>query len=282
MSRALNLSPASRGNLADEVAKQLADAILANQLEHGAQLPAERELAKRLDVSRIVVREALKQLGERGLIEVRPGVGTFVMEMAPQAVTRPFSLYIQQNRVRLADLFQLRAELEASIAFYAALNAGDDDLTAMEENLRRTEALVEGFVPDNDSVEAFAWMDLEFHQLLSKATGNPLYEVILQPLLENLLQIRRDGARIAGTVRRAYDGHMRIYRHVLKADADTAVSAMRRHLGDVASWLRFEESAEPKAAGTIRRPAIPPFHPIDRSDRIEAVQDLPNEEEGER
>jgi len=264
MSSTLNLIPAARSSLAGEVAKQLADAILGSQLQNGDQLPAERELARRLNVSRIVVREALKQLSERGLIEVRPGVGTFVMEMSSAAVTRPLSLYIQQNRIKLADLFQLRAELEASIAFYAALNATEADMEAMLGNLRRTEELVEDFSPDDGSVEAFAWMDLEFHQLLSQATCNPLYEVILQPLLDNLLQIRRDGARIAGTVRRAYEGHERIYRHVEQRDADAAVTAMRRHLGDVASWLRFEESAEPKSAGAARRIVTQPFDPIDR------------------
>lgn len=241
----LRLAPANRASLSGTVADQLADLIVAGHLQAGERLPPERELAAQLQVSRIVVREALRTLAERGLVEVRAGVGAFVVPMAPGAVTRPLSLYLVRNKVALTHLFELRRAIEPRIAAAATEAAVSTDLTALRDNIARTRtAAVEldgalaatGAAPEA-AVEAFAWLDLEFHQLLAAASGNPLFQLVLEPLIDRLLAVRREGARLPGTALRAVDGHAAVLEALERRDQDGAARAMEAHLAAVETWL---------------------------------------------
>lgn len=270
----LELMPANRASLSGTVADQLADLIVGGRLQAGERLPPERELATQLRVSRIVVREALRTLAERGLIEVRAGVGAFVVPMAPAAVTRPMSLYLVRNRVALAHLFELRRAIEPRIAAAAteAAAAGTDktdgatgradeageaafvtpSLAALRENLVRSRAAATeldlalettGAAPE-PTVEAFAWLDLEFHQLLAAASGNPLFQLVLEPLIDRLLAVRREGARLPGTAVRAVAGHAAVLAALELGDAGGAARAMEAHLTEVESWLNDLQDRE--------------------------------------
>ena len=232
-----DLAPAARTSLTEAVAGQLAEAIIERDLGPGARLPAERDLARQLQVSRIVVREALGRLAQRGLVEVRPGVGTFVARLQSTSVTDPLRLYIRRHRISQAHLFELRHTLEPAIAAAASTNASAAHLAAMESNLERTFALVAAIDQHDDAVETFAWTDLEFHQLLAAASGNPLYELLLAPLIDRLLEVRRVGVRLPGTARRAAEGHRAVFHALAARDPDTAARRMTEHLQAVQSWL---------------------------------------------
>jgi GntR family transcriptional regulator, transcriptional repressor for pyruvate dehydrogenase complex len=112
----LDFTPAQRVSLTEAVSEQLTGVILRSELEPGDRLPPERDLARRLQVSRIVVREALRRLEARGLIEIRPGLGSFVVPMADRAVTEPLGLYLRSHGVGLDHLFEVRRALEGAIA----------------------------------------------------------------------------------------------------------------------------------------------------------------------
>lgn len=234
MTEPLGLTPAPRTSLTGTVADQLAE-LIVNGLGPGDRLPPERELARKLEVSRIVVREAMRGLAERGLVQVKPGVGTFVVAMPASAVTRPLSLYIRRNQVGVDQLFELRSALEPAIAAAAARSASAGDLEAAEANLERTDDLVSSIERDGSGIEEFAWADLEFHQLLARASGNPLFEVVLGPLIDRQLQVRREGAGRPGAARHALDGHRGVYRAVVARDAGAAASLMGEHLQTIAS-----------------------------------------------
>lgn len=233
----LNLEPTSRVSLTATVANKLAELILDNRLGTGERLPSERDLAFRLEVSRIVVREALKVLAERGLVHIRPGVGTFVVHMAQGAVTGPLSRYIQRNQVAMRHLLELRTILEPAVAAAAAKAVTAEVREALARNLERTEEVVTRLEEDEDVVEAFAWADVEFHQLLATATDNPLYLLVLEPLLDRQLEVRRKGARLPGATRKAYQGHRVVFEQVVRGNAPEAARAMAEHLGAVATWL---------------------------------------------
>lgn len=257
LDEAPEITPASRASLTGTVSEQLAGLIIGNRLGPGAKLPPERELARRLEVSRLVVREALRSLAERGLVEVKPGVGTFVVAMPQSAVTGPLSLYIKRNRVGLAHLFELRSVLEPAIASAAARSAEDADLEVLAENLRRTEGLCERIAAgEAAAIEEFAWADLEFHQLLARASRNPLYQIVLEPLIDRQLEVRREGARVSGAAMQALKGHQQVYRSVTTGDAEAAAKAMERHLATVASLLSATE--RPTTAAAAEAPIAPP------------------------
>jgi len=233
----LKLEPASRVSLAATVADQLAARILDDHLSQGDRLPSERDLATQLRVSRLVVREALRTLTERGLIEVRPGVGAFVVPMPSGAVTRPLALYLQRNNVALAHLFQLRHALEPGIAAAAAGAAQPAALAHLAANLDATATLVNELEAGVAAHDEFAWLDLQFHQLLAEATGNPLFQLVLDPLIDRQLEVRREGAQVPGAARRAHDGHAAVLRAVSARDAAAAAAAMDEHLTTVEGWL---------------------------------------------
>lgn len=243
--RDLALEPASRASLSGTVADQLAELILAGRLAPGDRLPAERELAIDLGVSRLVVREALRSLAAQGLVEARAGVGTFVRPPTTDALTAPFQRFLTRNNVTLAHLFALRRTLEPQIASLAATEADSEQRAALGENLRRTEAaaaeldsqvLAHG-APSGAALEAFAWLDLEFHRVLAAATANPLFEVVLRPLIDRQLAVRRDGARVPGQAARAAAAHAAILESVNQRDPDAARRSMEAHLDAVESWL---------------------------------------------
>lgn len=248
-----HLAPAVRTSLTDAVADQLADAIVERELGPGARLPGERDLALQFRVSRIVVREALVRLAQRGLVEVRPGVGTFVARLAETSVTDPLRLYLRRHRVGQASLFEVRGALEPAIAAAASRSATDAQLAAMAANLERTFALVDATDRDEGAVEAFAWADLEFHQLLAAASGNPLFELLLAPLIDRLLDVRRRGARLPGTARRAAEGHRAVFEAVADRDAALAAARMTDHLHDVERWLAQERPTPPTPAPDATR-----------------------------
>lgn len=249
--KSLALVPPTRHTLPESVSQQLEASILGPDLGPGDRLPAERDLAGRLGVSRLVVREALRALVERGLIEVRPGVGTFVAAMTEDAVTGPLGRFIRRHDVETAHLFDVRRALEPRMAAAAARALESAALERMRENVARTFQLVSVLDEDdapggNDEVvEAFAWADLEFHQLLARAGDNPLYSVLLDPLLDPLLAIRLQGARLPGAAAEAAHGHRSVLDAVERRDADAAAHAMNAHLDQVAAWL--EPSARPTA-----------------------------------
>ena len=283
------LAPAPRSSLSDSVAEQLAQRIVDHELGPGARLPSERSMAEQLQVSRIVVREALGRLAQRGLVEVRPGVGAFVARMHASAVSDPLRLYIRRNRLGQAQLFELRHALEPAIAAAASRAASSDQRRALAANVARTEALAHELEraleatsggpgrdragtgrtgrdgtgrygtrrdftsrdgsASDDALEAFAWSDLEFHRLLAAASGNPLFELLLEPLIDPLLEVRRAGARLPGAATRAAAKHRAIAQAVAEADAERAAQRMRAHLHEVEAWLK---GLAPGASGTTR------------------------------
>ncbi len=235
----------ARTPLTEVTADRIAEGVRTGVYQEGERLPSERQLALDLEVSRIVVREALKVLAERGLIEVRPGVGSFVTALDAAVATRNLSQYIQRRGMEPHHLFEIRRLLEPAMAAEAARNAEPEMVEAMHSNLQRTFAAVARLGGADAQIEAFAWADLEFHQLIAAATGNPLYEVLLSPLLDNLLDLRRRGVRVAGSAKQALDDHRRIYERIAAADSSGARRAMIDHLGAVEAWVEAVRETAP-------------------------------------
>ena len=248
-------------SLPDAVSDRLAGSILDGELTAGDRLPGERELADQLGVSRIVVRESLGRLQARGLIEIRPGVGAFVVPMPDRSVTEPLGLYIRRHGVGHAHLFEVRRALEPQIAAAAARRREPRALATLDAAQRRMAAAaadLERATSDpgdgadgadgDEALEAFAWADLAFHVHLAQASGNPLFELLLVPLVEPLLEVRRAGARRPGAAARATAEHAAILAAVAAGDATTAAAAMVRHLDSVAALLRPHRTPPPTEA----------------------------------
>jgi GntR family transcriptional repressor for pyruvate dehydrogenase complex len=131
----------------------------------GERLPTEQELMRRLGVSRSSVREGLRALAALGLIETRPGQGSFVSDVDLDKVINEELLRVALAHVELRVVMEARMLLEPEIARLASLNATDDDLKALEEVLSEYKRAVQTGEP----VFEAAW---QFHELLAEAAGN--------------------------------------------------------------------------------------------------------------
>ena len=212
----------SRVDRVRQVAEQLERAILSGEMAPGEQLPSERDLSARLGVSRSVVREALGRLASLGLVRAVHGSGTRVEAADGRQVSVGFRRLLARPDCSPQHLGAVRLPLETAIAAAAAAGRTDEHL----ERLERTQKVLGS---PRRSLEAHVKVDLEFHAVLAEATGNPLFQVVLAPIQELLIETRwrtlgRYGADLA------YRHHARILEAVRAGDARAAEQAMRDHL----------------------------------------------------
>ncbi|HXA65142.1 MAG TPA: FadR/GntR family transcriptional regulator [Bryobacteraceae bacterium] len=213
--------------LYEQIVQQVEDSILKGQLKTGDQLPAERDLAQRFGVSRTAVREAVKTLREKGLVEAYSGRGTFVTNGTSQAIRQSLDLMIRINQQEgPAHLAELRFVLEPDIAFLAATRMEEQLLATMREAV----AVMNRSLHDPD---AYVEADLDFHLALAEAVGNPLILSLLDSIVGLLREQRIRTFDVDGGPERGQFHHKRILSAVERRDSEAAREAMRAHLNQV-------------------------------------------------
>lgn len=213
--------------LFEQIVQQVEDSILKGQLQPGDQLPAERDLAQRFGVSRTAVREAVKTLREKGLVEAYSGRGTFVTNGTSQAIRQSLDLMIRINQQEgSANLAELRLVLEPDIAALAAPKIEDQLLATMREAVD---------IMDNnlDDPDAYVEADLDFHLALAESVGNPLILSLLDSIVGLLREQRSRIFNVDGGPQRGQFHHKRILAAIERRDPKAAREAMRAHLKQV-------------------------------------------------
>jgi GntR family transcriptional repressor for pyruvate dehydrogenase complex len=234
--------------LSDKVADLMLKAIVAQRLPPGARLPSERELGEQFGVSRTVVREAVKALAAKGLIEARSGSGLRVAAVDGAAVTESFALFLHGSTINYSKVHEIRTGLEVQMAAAAASRRTDDDLQLLERACERVEAAI------SDSRVA-AVHDVEFHRAIGSATHNELYVVLLDAVGVALLDVRRANLGTPRADSLTISHHRAILDAIRAGSEPAAAEAMRLHLEDVAR-LWNEVSAE-RIDGAGSRQASP-------------------------
>src|SRR5947209_2691715 len=133
--REVGIEPIKSTRIYEEIVRQIKTMISEGRLKSGDQLPPERDLAEKFVVSRTSGREALRALESLGLVEIRPGEGTFVREMSVEALIEPLALLMFSHREAIGELFEARRLLEPAIAALAARRATPEELAEMERIL---------------------------------------------------------------------------------------------------------------------------------------------------
>lgn len=232
--------------LFEQIVEQLEESILGGQLRPGDRLPAERELAQRFKVSRTAVREAMKTLREKGLVESYLGRGTFVTDGTSQAIRQSLDLMVRINRGEgLLHLAELRQILEPEIAARAATRIDEQLLATMREAV----AVMDRNLLDP---EVYVEADLDFHLALAEAVGNPLILSLLDSIVGLLREQRSRIFKVDHGPERGQFHHKKILMAIEKKNAEEAREAMRAHLRQV---LADSSSAERKPARANRPPA---------------------------
>ena len=215
----------SRNKVYQEVAKQL-ERHITEELKPGDLLPPERQLVQMLGVSRSSVRDAIRSLELKGLLEPRQGIGTVVC--SPDATPGPLATALLEKRKMVAELLDVRNMIEPPLAGRAALHASRDEIAEMEEILVRQEAKVRGGELGIDE-------DSEFHYNIALASDNSAVLKIVDVLMDLLRETRERTLQVEGRQEKSLAGHHRILSALKRGDAAAAEAAMRRHLQEVES-----------------------------------------------
>ena len=213
--------------LYEQIVQQVEDAILKGQLKPGDQLPAERDLAHSFGVSRTAVREAVKTLREKGLVEAYSGRGTFVTNGTSHSIRQSLDLMIRINPLEgSANLAELRLVLEPEIAALAAARIEEQLLSTMREAVEEMDRSLRD--PD-----AYVEADLDFHLALAEAVGNPMILSLLDSIVGLLREQRSRIFNVDGGPERGQFHHKRILAAVEQGNPEAAREAMRAHLQQV-------------------------------------------------
>ena len=231
----LNLQ-VTRERLFEQVVQQLEAVIIDGGLQPGDRLPSERQLADSLGVSRTVIREAAKSLEQKGLLRVLTGSGTYVTQVDPQTVSQSIGLLFRQTDLPIVHLSEVRRILEIEIAGLAAERATGTDLAAMEEALAGMDKAVADLEVKENSLEKFVAADLAFHNAMAQACHNPLVPLLLEPISELLLEIRRLASSAEGAPKDALGYHRRIIESVKAQHPARCRELMREHLTKAERW----------------------------------------------
>jgi GntR family transcriptional regulator, transcriptional repressor for pyruvate dehydrogenase complex len=213
--------------LYEQIVKQIEESIRKGALKPGDQLPAERELAQQFAVSRTAVREAMKALREKGLVEPYSGRGTFVTNGASPSFRQTLDLMLKTGQLdRSAHLAEVREILEPEIAARAATRAQEQHLASMREAI----TVMDQSLRDPD---AYIEADLDFHLSLAEAADNPLILSLIDSIVGLLRAQRLRIFYVDGGPERGQFHHKRILEAVAQRDPEASRGAMRAHLQQV-------------------------------------------------
>ncbi len=210
--------------LSQRIERKIEEAIREKRLPVGSKLPSERELCEMFAVSRTALREALRRLSARGLVDIRKGSGVYVSDYNIKDAISSLLLYydLKFDQDLVLQINQARAMFEPEIARLAARNRTDEHLKGLRQAI---DDLID-CDPDNTQREA----DLvnRFHAKVTEASGNSFVIISMEPIFSLVPRIRNFiYANIEGEKMNIVRDHERIYKAILNQDGDTAYGVMK-------------------------------------------------------
>jgi len=233
-------------NSGDAIASALAERVLSGELAAGDRLPSERRLALEFGASRPMVREALRSLIERGLIEVEPGRGAFVRSDTGPRRFQPLDLEYRRRGTTARQLSEARLMLETEAAALATEHADANDLAALGRALERLESSATAL----DRVR----YDLTFHTALVAAAHNPMIETMFASIQGLTVELMVRSAGDPEIVRQSEPYHRIAYEAIRDRDAMAARAAIQAHLSIASSTYGedYDRRLDTTAARALR------------------------------
>ncbi|MHB8490532.1 MAG: FadR/GntR family transcriptional regulator [Candidatus Dormibacteria bacterium] len=215
---------------AADLSQHLIDLLLSGAVAAGAKFPSERELATACGVGRSVVRDALKSLDLLGIVQIRPGDGTYARAVESDLLARVIEWGLLLRRPRVLDLIEARGHLERALAGMAASRRSDNELSELGRLLAGMRAAA--------SSDDFVAADLGFHLMVARAAHNQVLSDVVTGL-QSLLTVwmARVLAAAADASVSSYEEHVPIFESIRMGDPESASAAMKTHLDSAASRL---------------------------------------------
>ena len=231
-------------NLSERVTQYLVKHIHDNDLKPGDRVPSEIQVSGQLGISRGVVRQAYHSLRTAGILEIAMGRSPRVGELSHDAFTPLLLHALSTDQVSVRDVLELRFAVEVHAAALAATHRNEGQVEALKK-------LVKGMRKTVTDLDRFARIDVRFHQLIGKATGNALFEVFCRTLHGSLESSIRTGLRSRSTlaqIEQIVDTHQAIVDAIEAQQPARARNLMAKHFVEAKNALQIAS----KAANRIR------------------------------
>lgn len=215
--------PDGEGVIAEQVVDQIREMIRQGKLKPGDRLPAERELAKRLGISRASLRHGLRFLAAIGVLNSRHGSGTYIAHGPPVLESESLQVMADLHRFSYNDMFEARKVLECGLAELAAANADDEHLAIMAEEVAEMYATL-------DDPQEYLVHDIRFHRAVASAGGNQILSALMNMVSTVMYENRRETVGRATDLKQSAELHRRIYRLIRSRRSQEARHAMNEHL----------------------------------------------------
>jgi GntR family transcriptional regulator, transcriptional repressor for pyruvate dehydrogenase complex len=234
------LAPLAEGS-ADQVVAYVRALIDRGALRPGDRLPAERDLAVQIGVSRPTVRAGLHALAAMGVVKSRHGSGTYIPTGPPALGSEPLSFLAALHGFTREEMYETRRVLEVSAAGMAAERATPEQLASMAEEVASLFAMMH-------EPHRFLVHDIDFHRSVAAASGNPILATLIEMVSALYYEVRRKTAEraSASNLHDAAHAHRRIYQAIRARDADGARRAMHDHLVQASHYQAQEPQTPPK------------------------------------
>ena len=220
--------------VADNIEKQIKEAIFSERLSPGDRLPPETELSRIFETSRTTVREALRALEKQGFIIIKQGAkgGAFIREADFSSVISSITSMLMLKKVTLENLTEGRLIIEPEIAKMAALRASKQDIKKLNlaiEGLRRVIDRKQRSTPTN----------IHFHRIIGEACKNPVLHFVNKSLMDVLQKkLSEEFYLKLENNKFLLEQHIQIYEHIKARNGDGAYEEMRRHILTVKKIMR--------------------------------------------
>ena len=231
--------------ISEDVAAQLKAAILSGLFRPGQKIPPERELTHQFGVSRMVVREALRELELKGFVKIQQGPlgGAYVLDLSFDHLSDALLDLFLAGKLSVTEVIQVRLHIEQEIARLAAANTGE----IYADRLRK--ALEQEMEMGPSHTETVA-RRFEVDRLLAEMCGNRLYQALSRALLDLTREIIMV-VKASDVVIFNHEEHVEIVSAVLRGDPDAAAEAVKRHIKNVGDRLAELETAYRKKVGLL-------------------------------
>jgi GntR family transcriptional repressor for pyruvate dehydrogenase complex len=218
--------------------RQLLDSFASGYYQAGQQLPTEQQLAEMFEVSRSSVREALQSLKNLGIVDVRPGRGSYLKQVEPSDVVKPSVVAGLISPSTALDLFEARGTVEPTLAAFAAKRATREELEAMD-------AFLLGYQSALAARQRVSELSATFHLRVAKLAHSPVLARFVESLLEILAARGEFIEGQPGFLDWEFESHLAVYKAIQSGDDRTASKTMMSHL--VASTNKYLEATQSAA-----------------------------------
>ena len=225
--------------LSDKVTRELGQAIEGGRFKPGDRLPSERELGDQFQVSRTVIREAVRSLAATGHVTVTAGRGVEATYDSKAVAARSMRLIVKDfGELEYSAVHEIRVPIEVQAAGLAALRASDEAIGRLRDICDEHERCIAA-----GDLQSAGAADLEFHDQLARLAGNPLLLAMYQTLAEVLKEVRTPALHSAEVAESGLRAHRWLLECIAARDPAAARGAMERHLSEAERIWRGEPPA---------------------------------------